>query len=90
MAFLASSSEKARFVIKYVSGFFLLVTGFLAIVFTSPSRTFNVGIGDYDADDTGVAHADAPDCGCESDPGFYSCDGASPPGAGGDGCGEGK
>ena len=86
MAFLASSSEKARSILKYVSGFFLLVIGFLAIVFTSPSRTFNVGIGDYDADDTGVAHADAPDCGCETCETCGTCGSC----AGGDGCGEGK
>lgn len=91
MALFRSSSEKARSAFKYITGFFLLVGGFVAIVFTSPPRTFNVSIGD-NSSVPGVAYADVPysEASYYAE-GSYGCGGGEGSGEGcGEGCGEGK
>lgn len=79
----------AKNVWKHAIGLGALVTGFIAIIFASPPRSFNVSIGDYDSSEAGVAHADAPYAQstyyAES---AYSCDTSCD--TGGCGCGEGE
>ena len=78
-------------IVKSVLGVGALIGGFVAIVFASPPRSFNVSVGDYDSQDAGVAHADAPyaEASYYAEAG-YSCWGCGEGEGCGEGCGEGE